>query len=151
MMRKNNVLKLLACAAIVFFSSCSGLYHYNQVNTTSFSPDNVRLDMDLSDFELQGSTTISVSTRVYFGLFKKTDFINDVQYNFREVKKVNLQGHQRISLSNDLRKAAYKVIEAYPNADFYVPVYTQKEVHRMFLGRQQTTTAVIKAFKLKSK
>jgi hypothetical protein len=146
---KNNTLKLLSLTGLLFFVSCSGMYHYNKVNTISLTPDHVRLNMDMDNLELLGSTTISVTSRTYFGIFKTIDSVNNVKYNFREVKKVYLDKKNSISLSKDLQKAAYKVIEEYPDADFYVPVYSQKQLCRMFLGRQQTKTAVIKAFKLK--
>ncbi|MDR1878357.1 MAG: hypothetical protein LBQ64_02200 [Bacteroidales bacterium] len=146
---KNNLLKSLAFTAILLLCSCSGIYHYNKVNTTSFSPDHVRLNMDLNDFELLGSDTISVISRTYLGIFKTTDTVNNVLYNFREVKFVNLDGKNGIYLPRELRKAVYKVIEKYPDADFYIPVYSQKQINRLFLGKKQTTTALIKAFKLK--
>jgi hypothetical protein len=146
---KKNIVKLLSLIALLFLSSCSGLYHYNKVNTISLTPDHVRLNMDMENIELLGSTTISLSSRTYLGIFKTIDSVNNVKYNFREVKKVDLGRRKSISLSKDLRKAAYKVIEEYPDADFYVPVYSQKQVRRLFLGKQQTKTAVIKAFKLK--
>jgi hypothetical protein len=146
---KKNILKLLSLITLLFLSSCSGLYHYNKVNTTSLKPDHVRLNMNMENMELLGSATITVTSRTYFGMFKTIDSVNNDKYNFREVKKVYLDKGNSISLSKDLRKAAYKVIEEYPDADFYVPVYVQKQVRRMFLGKQQTKTAVIKAFKLK--
>jgi hypothetical protein len=105
--------------------------------------------MDMENIELLGQTTISLTSRTYFGIFKTIDSVNNVKYDFREVKKVDLAGRNSISLPRDLQKAAYKVIEEYPNADFYVPVYTQKQVRRLFFGKQQTRTAVVKAFKLK--
>jgi hypothetical protein len=141
--------KWLSLIALLFLSSCSGLYHYQKVGTTSFSPDHVRLNMNLDDMELLGSTTVSVTSRTYLGIFKTIDTINDVKYNFREVKKVKLAGRKSIALSGDLRKAAYKVVEEYPDADFYVPVYSQRQIRRLFLGKKQTVSAVIKAFKLK--
>ncbi|MDR1181027.1 MAG: hypothetical protein LBL13_03505 [Bacteroidales bacterium] len=146
---KKNIVKLLSLVALLFLSSCNGLYHYNKVNTTSLSPDHVRLNMDMENIELLGQTTISLTSRTYFGIFKTIDSVNNVKYDFREVKKVDLAGRNSISLPRDLQKAAYKVIEEYPNADFYVPVYTQKQVRRLFFGKQQTRTAVVKAFKLK--
>jgi hypothetical protein len=146
-MKKN--IKLLSLMSLLVLSSCSGLYHYNKVNTISLTPDYVRLNIDMENMELLGSTTITVTSRTYFGMFKTIDSVNNVKYNFREVKKVYLNKKNSIPLPNDLRKAAYKVIEEYPDADFYVPVYTQKQIRRMFLGKQQTKIAVIKSFKLK--
>jgi hypothetical protein len=146
---KNKILKLLSLITLLLLSSCSGLYHYNKVNTISLTPDHVRLNMNMEDIELLGSTSISVTSRTYFGMFKTIDSVNNVEYNFREVKKVYLDRKKGVPLSKDLRKATYKAIEEYPDADFYVPVYSQNQVHRLFLGKRQTTTAVIKAFKLK--
>ena len=45
--------------------------------------------------------------------------------------------------------ALYKVVEEYPEADYYVPVIKQTEVERMFLGKFTKESVTLKAYKLK--
>lgn len=149
MMRTKYLLIGLVSMALLGLTSCRGVYQYNNVRTMDMSPTEVRLDLQLDDFELLGETSITVDTRTYLGIFRKIDSINGEEYNFREVRKVKLVGWNHIDLSPTLKKAAYKIVEEYPDADYYVPVYKKREIERLFLGRYQKETAVIKAYKVR--
>lgn len=131
---------------VFLFSSCSGLRQYSKVNSLDFTPNEVRLHMDMSNYDLLGESTITVDFRTYLGFIKTIDKVNDKDYNFREVKTVNLIGSR---ISKDLSKALYKVVEQYPEADYYVPVYEKNETYHMFLGKATKKTMVVKAYKLK--
>ncbi len=130
-------------------TSCRGVYQYNRTRAMDMSPTEVRLDLQLEDFELLGESCITVDTRTYLGIFRTIDSINGEEYNFRDVKKVKLVGWNHMHLSPALKKAAYKIVEEYPEADYFVPVYKKKELERLFLGRYQREMAVIKAYKVK--
>lgn len=130
-------------------TSCSGLYDYTKVNGTSFVPNEVRLNLDLNDFELLGATSVSVSWRSYFGIFHLLDEVNGQIYDRRNVKKVNWYGHKDFPVHGRVNRATYKVVEEYPNADYYVPMYANRQVMRMFLGKRVKQELVIKAYKLK--
>ena len=119
------------------------------VQTTSFVPDYVRVEANINDYELLGETTITVESRQYLGFINKIDKINDEDYNFRDVKIVELEGKTNIRLTGDIKKALYKVVEEYPNADYYVPVMKKTEVDRMFLGKYVKKSVTIKAYVLK--
>ena len=54
-----------------------------------------------------------------------------------------------IKLNVNVKMALYKVVEEYPDADYYVPVIKKTEVERMFLGRYVKESVTIKAYKLK--
>lgn len=131
------------------FNSCSGLQQMSDVQSTSFTPNYVRVDANINDYELLGETTVSVESRIYLGVIKKIDKINDVQYNFRNIKIVQLEGNTNIKLKGDINKALYKVVEEYPNADYYVPVVKKTDIERMFLGKYVKESIVIKAYKLR--
>lgn len=131
------------------FNSCSGLQQMSDVQSTSFTPNYVRVDANINDYELLGETTVSVESRIYLGVIKKIDEINDVQYNFRNIKIVQLEGNTNIKLKGDINKALYKVVEEYPNADYYVPVVKKTDIERMFLGKYVKESIVIKAYKLR--
>lgn len=134
---------------LVLLASCGVQYDYTRVKSTSLTPDVVRLNMNLSDFEVLGETEISVDYRTYLGFIRANDSINHKAYDRRVVNKVSFAGNKDFCLPSYLKKAAYKVTETFPNADYYAPVYVNKKVLRMFLGRRTERTMVIKAYKLK--
>lgn len=139
----------LSLFVILWFASCGVQYESTRVKSVSMTPDVVRLDLDLSNFELLGETEVSVDYRTYLGFIRCLDSVNHEAYNRRIVNKVRLKGHKDFSLPRSLNRAVYKVVEAYPAADYYVPMFTQKKIMKMFLGRQTEQTVVIKAYQLK--
>ena len=80
---------MLALIALSF-SSCSGLQQVSDVQTASFAPTFVRVDANINDYELLGETTVSVESREYLGFIDVLDRVNGEEYNFRDVKIVEL-------------------------------------------------------------
>ena len=144
---KKILLILFAICITGCFYSCNTMRTYNEMRTTSLTPDVVRVNVDLSDVQLLGQTTLTVQTRTYLGIFKHTDFVNGIRYDYRTVTDVKLQGMTDIKLPREMRKAAYKALEEFPEADYFVPVSSKKTVDRMFLGHRTTRTVVVKAYK----
>lgn len=134
---------------VLSFSSCSGLNQMSAVQSASFVPDYVRVDANINDYEQLGETTVTVESREYLGFISKIDRINGIDYNFRDVKIVELEGNTNIKLNGNIKKALYKVIDEYPNADYYVPVVKKTEIEKMFLGKYKKESVVIKAYSLK--
>lgn len=134
---------------VLSFSSCSGLRQVSGVQSASFTPDYVRVEANINDYTQLGETTVSIEYREYLGFINKIDKVNGEYYNFRDVKIVELEGETNIKLNGDIKMALYKVVEEYPNADYYVPVMKQSEVERMFLGKFVKESVTIKAYKLK--
>lgn len=139
----------LSLCVMLLLASCGVQYNYNRVKSTSLTPDVVRLNLDLENFELLGETKISVNYRTYLGFITSLDSINDRAYNRRAIDKVAFKGFKDFRIPRYLKKAAYKVIEAYPDADYYVPAYTHTSILKLFLGRSTEREMVIKAYKLK--
>ncbi|PIB36627.1 hypothetical protein BFP72_15075 [Reichenbachiella sp. 5M10] len=106
--------------------------------------------MKLDDFEYMGKSEISVVSRKYLGVFKKIDSVNNEAYNFRDVKVVNLSGLSNIKLKTEMRKAAYKVLDDYPDASFYVVGSDYTKVHKLFLGSRHLRSMEIHAYKYKN-
>jgi hypothetical protein len=119
------------------------------VQSASFVPDYVRVDANINDYEQLGETTVTVESREYLGFISKIDRVNGIDYNFRDVKIVELEGNTNIKLNGNIKKALYKVIDEYPNADYYVPVVKKTEIEKMFLGKYKKESVVIKAYSLK--
>ncbi len=148
-MMKASIKWALGLFFLMGMTSCAGLYDYSKVNSASFVPEEVRLNMDMNDFELLGASSVSISFRNYFGIFTTIDELNGEVYDRRNIKKVDWYGHKKFPVNGRINKATYKVVEEYPNADYYVPMYSDRQVVRMFLGKRVKQQLVIKAYKLK--
>lgn len=139
---------LYSICVVLCLSSCNTTHTYTHMRTTHFTPDVVRMELTMSDLQYLGQTTLTVKTRTYFGFIKITDSVNGEQYNYRTVSHVDLQGMTDINIPIELKKAAYKALEEFPEADYFIPVSTKREVERMFMGNHTTHTVVLKAYKL---
>lgn len=147
-----SLLKIFICVAVIgMLSACSiiGQHSYNTAMTTDLSPDIVRLDLSLSDFEFLGEVKVNVEYHTYLKGIIAYETINGEVYNRRLSRYVNFAGKSPVSLSLPLRKATYKVIETYPDADYYVPVFTDRISENLFLGSRIKEEAVFKVYKLK--
>ena len=136
----------------LILASCTpnGYRIFTERKTTSFTPNEVRLNIELDDFEYLGKSEISVIYREYLGgLIQRIDSVNNEQYNWRDVKFVELAGISDIKLKAEMKKAAYKVIDDYPDADYYVIGNDYKKVHYISGGRKTWRTMEIQAFKYK--
>lgn len=145
---KRRILMLgLVSVLLLALSSCSGYRHVSGVRT--FTDANYRLNTNLDDYTMLGETEVSVEWRTYLGVFNFIDKVNDVLYNKKDYKVVSLEGMmQAMSFDSKIDKALYKVLEEYPDADFYMPVSNKTEVQQLFLGKHRVETVRIKAFKL---
>ncbi len=143
--------RLVMCALIVcLLASCSSVQHYNKAKTASFAPDKVELFMTMSDYQYLGEVEISVDYKTYLGFITYTESVNEQPYNrYGEKQYVSLRGEKDFRIGRTLRKAMYKVLEAYPNADYYVPTSSVEKVEHMTLGKKVKKTAIVKCYKLK--
>ena len=142
MMTKINY--FLIMIGMVFMSSCGTV-----TRTSVFRPDDIRLNVGMEDLEYLGETEVSVSYSVYLGFISITDKVNGEDYSYMEKKVTKFASPTGGIMSGKLKKAAYKAIEDYPEATYFMPVYTKKEVNRLFLGREVTKIAKIRAYKFK--
>ena len=130
-------------------TSCSNFYTFNQNRTLSLTPDFVRLDVSLDDFEYLGQTEITVDSRTYLGFIKVIDSVNNRPYNYRDIRVTDLKGPADLDLRFEMKKAAYKVVDEFPEATYYVIANDYKQINRMFLARKEVHRMEIQAFKYK--
>lgn len=90
--------------------------------------------MNLNNFEVLGDVEVSVQYRTYLGCIHLFDKVNDEPYNNRITQQVRFVGYGEMGLSIPIQKATYKVIKTFPNADYYVPILTEKKVEGMLFG-----------------
>ncbi|MCD8288166.1 MAG: hypothetical protein LUC18_04930, partial [Porphyromonadaceae bacterium] len=79
----------------------------------------------------------------------RLDALNGQEYDRRAVTKVHLRGEKDVNLPRVMKKALYKAMDDYPEADYYMPVYVKTERERMFLGRYVTRKALIRAYRIR--
>jgi hypothetical protein len=147
-MKKYIILLIIGFA--LFATSCTlGKFSYKAVPATSFSPQIVKLELTLDQFEYLGETEISVNQKTYLGIFTILDSINGLPKDYHHKKFTQFYGNKDIPVKGAMKRAAYKVVEDFPDADYYIPVNYQKNIYRMFLGSRKTTTMTIKAYKFR--
>lgn len=134
----------------VFMISCSmGSYYANTVRTMDLAPGLVKLDLTMADFEYIGSVKVDVSYRTYLSGIMVYDTINHLPYDRRVTRTVHFTGDKGMYLSLPIQKATYKVVDTYPQADYYVPIYRDKQTEKMFLGSRTTESVIFKVYKQK--
>ena len=145
-----NIAFVFALMIVILLSSCSTTVKTSGVRSVSMTPDITRLDIYLKDLVFLGEVEVSYEARRYFSLFNVTESINNQPYNRRFIEQVDIKGSRGLSLNKQLRIAAVKAVNEYPDADFYVPVFTRKTEHKMFLGKSHGEVMRIKAYKFKT-
>lgn len=130
---------VLSIGLMLCLSSCS------VVRQSTYSPRAVEHNLCMADFEYLGETEISVEYRTYLGVFRSIDVINGEKYDGKKTVYTKLPGCTSLVLN----RAAYKVWEEYPDADYLVVSRSQRGTERLLLGGEVKTSAKVKAYKLK--
>ena len=132
--------------AALLFTSCG-----TTTSTRSFSPQITQLIYQNDDLEFVGETEISVNYSTWlFGIFYQIHTVNGVEYDSSNKKNTNLSnGISLPIMSSKLNKATYKVVEQFPEARYFQVVRTTSEKEKLFLGREYTKKALIRAYKIR--
>ncbi len=147
-MNKYIVRLCLLIGVVSLFSSCGSTMTSHKASAISFEPDVVRLDVTLDDFEYLGSVEVSVDYRTYLGVITSVDMVNGEAYmGSREATSVSFSGINNMKFAGPISKSLYKVIETYPDADYYVPTVSQKKTNQLFLGSSSSYQMTFKAYK----
>ena len=136
---------LIAMTLTLGLASCS-VSRYK-----SYAPSTTQLNIQMDDLQYLGETSISVEYRNYLGFISKIDKVNGELSTGDEVQTFpifNNSGFADALLPN-LTKASYKILEEYPDADYFIVTYQKEEKHQLFLGSNVTSTAKVKAYSLK--
>lgn len=136
---------LIAMTLTLGLASCS-VSRYK-----SYAPSTTQLNIQMDDLQYLGETSISVEYRNYLGFISKIDKVNGELYTGDEVQTFpifNNSGFADALLPN-LNKASFKILEEYPDADYFIVTYQKEEKNQLFLGSNVTSTAKVKAYSLK--
>jgi len=136
---------ILGVVLTALLASCS------VTRNQTYSPSASQLNIQMTDLEYLGETEISVEYRTYMGLFRVIDRINDVPYDGVEIDHTTLQNGSPtgIGLCGRLNRAAGKVFEQFPGADYFIVVSQSKHKTRLFLGAEVTEKAKVRAYAFK--
>lgn len=130
-------------AILILATSCGSIS-----KDRSYSFNNVRLEMGMNDLQYLGEREISVEYTSYLWIFKSVDKVNGQKYDPTNKKELTIP---RSGFSNcNLKKAAYKLSEDFPEADYFQIVFETKQVDKLFLGSVHKHSARVKAYKLKN-
>lgn len=113
-----------------------------------FSPDEVRVEMNMDDFEYMGQVSVSAEYKTY-GLCVKVISLNGETYNPRQYTTTDFSLGRRAKYSKEIRKALYKITETYPEADYIVPTVYNKTIDHMIGGRIINETLTVKVYRFK--
>jgi len=134
---------------MVLATSCVSQHNVNRAYTP-MKPDIVRLDVTMADYEYLGDVTMEVVYK-HYGLWRKVISINGVKYDPRYYTMTTIDFTKNIKMSNLMRKACYKIVDTYPNADYIVASSSRKEYQHMLAGRNIKETMTVKVFALRGK
>lgn len=142
-----QIIRLLFFSLVaVAFSGCGTL-----TKSSASAPSTLQLNLSMSDLEYLGESNIEASYRTYLGFIRVLDKVNGADYD-RTNPKITLLSNSNTNkgfLNGVISKAAYKVLEDYPEAEYFQPVFKTKIKDRLFLGTNSTIKAVIKVYKYK--
>ena len=133
---------LIALALVLVSASCSITRH------SAFAPGLTQLTLQLSDLDYIGESEISVEYRTYLGLITVTDTINGEAYTGEQIQKFPLRSNQ--ILMPKLSRAAYKLCQEFPQADYFIITSQTTERQQLFLGSQVAAKAKVKAYRFKN-
>lgn len=133
---------ILGVVLTALLASCS------VTKNQTYAPATSQLNIQMSDLEYLGETEISIEYRTYLGIFRATDRINEVPYDGVEIDHTTLQNSSSagIGLCDRLNRAAGKVFEQFPEADYFIVVSQSKHKTRLFLGAEVTEKAKVRAY-----
>ena len=119
--------------------------------TKSSSPYTVgsRLEIQMSDLQFLGESTISCEYDTYLGFIRHLVSVNGVEYVPGNDIKLNLPGGMLNFGNKGMNMAATKVLAEYPNATYFQVVMETKETEVAFLGSSTKRSAKIRAYKFK--
>ncbi len=111
------------------------------------SPDKLEYNLNLRNQTLLGEVEISVDYRTYFGFIYKIDKVNDQEVVRREHKRASFTVKNNGYFVGLAAKGRHKVLETFPDADYFIVSGSVKECETMFLGSYNRRTVTYKAYK----
>ncbi len=145
---KRVISSLIFGAVMLLMNSCSSYIQTSAgVKLPINSPDKLEYNLNLRNQTLLGEVEISVDYRTYLGIFYKIDKINGEEKVRRNHKYVSFTSKNNGYWIGLAYKGRAKVLESYPDADYFIVSGSEKEKTTMFLGSNNKRTVTYKAYK----
>ena len=119
-MKKLSLTLTLITFLALSFSSCSGLQRVSGVQSASFTPDYVRVEANINDYEVLGETTVTLESRTYLGFINKIDKIKS------ELKEKTINNNYELNIN--YQKYTYYNFISYA---FFIETYTGGHIPNM--------------------
>lgn len=135
---------LLTAVAVVCLTACG--------TTRKSVPYSVgtRLELSMQDLQFLGESVISCEYDTYLGFIKHLRKVNGEDYVPGNDVKLNLPASAVSLYSKGMRIAAAKLLEKYPEAEYFQVVLDTKETDVLFLGSSTIRTAKVRVYKFKN-
>lgn len=145
----HTAMKVYRYVLIAFFLVC--LTSCSITRNRMYVPDSTRLNLTMADLEYVGETEISVDYRTYLGFISVIDRLNGVPYDGAEIKTVNVSDRESsaLKLYGKLKRASYKLLDEFPDGEYFIVTSQSKSVTRWFLGSSISVKARVKVYSLK--
>ena len=106
------------------------------------------IELDINDITYLGKTEISYEYSRYLFIFTRLISINNEKPNNGIKNYVNLQTSGFSSFFEpNMKRALYKAYLKFPDADYMEITERNTKTQRMFLGRKNKKSAIVKAYK----
>lgn len=108
-----------------------------------------RLELSMQDLQFLGEGIISCEYDTYFGFIKHLQKVNGEDYIPGNDVKLNLPASMLNLNSKGMRIAAAKLLQQYPEAEYFQVVMDTKETDVAFLGSSTKRTVKVRVYKFK--
>jgi len=133
---------------VILLSSCGVGKNLTKkdLKTTSFMPNEVRLNLTLDDFVFLGEDEVVIEYKKVLG-FTILTLINGKPVDRNQINSIDLHGRTYIYIQPGMERALFETHRTIPDADILIPIYTLTEKHNMFLASDIKKTLKVKAYK----
>lgn len=134
---------LLIAVVVACFTACGTM--------KSSSPYSVgtRLELTMNDLQFLGESEISCEYDTYLGFIKHLQKVNGEDYVPGNDVKLNLPASLLSFKNKGMRVAAAKLLQKYPEGEYFQVVMDTKDTDVAFLGSSTKRTVKVRVYKFK--
>ena len=138
---------IVSIAAALLAASCGVVNR-----SSSYATGGSQLIIQMDQLQYLGESEISINYDKNFGL-TRIKAINGENYDpaVKKYGEIGAKGciFSKGTLLKKLDRAAYKVYEDFPQAEYFIVVRQSSVTQKLFLGRSVESKAVVRAYKFK--
>lgn len=139
-----KIYKLLLIAVVATCFAACGTFKNSSPYTVG-----TRLELSMNDLQFLGASEISCEYDTYLGIFKHLVKVNGNEYVPGNDVKLRLPASLLSLNSKGMRVAAAKLLQEYPDAEYFQVVMDTKTTDVSFLGSSTKRTVKVRVYKFK--